>query len=506
MKKVMVSMVMMTILMLLEACGGSKKDDDVTKETTTVESDVEPTSATTEETSTEKITSEETIREMTTLEVSELTQDVAQKDDFTTSNEVSSSVEKETTIKKKQNTTKKPQKTTSKKEEQTTEFVENGVNIWKYRSNIYANDPIKRDLETIFWNEFGWTTFSAAKNDAMVKAMVELVYDIMQNYKTDFERERALYEAICLTCSYDHKSLETGLTSAGQTPYGVLIEHKAVCGGYACTFHIGLCMMGIENRLIRGLTTEGLHAWNQVCLDGEWYQVDVTWGDRDSEDLAYAFNYSYFNRTSEWMSTTHDMRGEDCTGTKYGEEYLKKIYTDEYLEGKVYIETVDGCMNYINEQLEKGNEVVCLYAPTKIWEEVLEIIECYDNWKKLYPLSENVTRNYYQYRYRAECSQQYKYVKMDHIGEITIDLYSVDKYKECGNFFENLDEMVLYIEEQLRKGNQEVIVYFNFLDNFDLEFERPNDTTYLAEHLYVDTEYRSFNSLNMIRITPYVEE
>ena len=137
---------------------------------------------------------------------------------------------------------------------------------------------------------------------------------------------------------------------------------------------------------------------------------------------------------------------------------------------------------------------------------MLEIIECYDNWKKLYPLSENVTRNYYQYRYRAECSQQYKYVKMDHIGEITIDLYSVDKYKECGNFFENLDEMVLYIEEQLRKGNQEVIVYFNFLDNFDLEFERPNDTTYLAEHLYVDTEYRSFNSLNMIRITPYVEE
>lgn len=36
--------------------------------------------------------------------------------------------------------------------------------------------------------------------------------------------------------------------------------------------------------------------------------------------------------------------------------------------------------------------------------------------------------------------------------------------------------------------------------------KRANDTTYLAEHLDVDTEYRSFNSLNMIRIIPYVEE
>ena len=76
-------------------------------------------------------------------------------------------------------------------------------------------------------------------NDAMVKAMVELVYGIMQTYKTDFERERALYEAICLTCRYDYDSLETGLTSAGQTPYGVLIERKAVCGGYACTSGTG---------------------------------------------------------------------------------------------------------------------------------------------------------------------------------------------------------------------------------------------------------------------------
>ena len=358
-------------------------------------------------------------------------------------------------------------------------------------------------MEAIFWDEFGWTTFSKAKNDAMVKAMVEMVYNIMQNNKTDFERERALYEAICLSCSYDHESLTTGLTSEGQTPYGVLIEHKAVCGGYASTFHLGLCMMGIENRLITGSTTEGLHAWNQVCLDGEWYQVDVTWGDKDSEDLEYAFSYSYFNRTREWMSTTHQVRGEDCTGTKYNEDYLREKYTDEYLKGKVYFKTVEECMKYINTQLEKGNSTVKLYAPTKVWAEVLDIIEDYEKWKELYPVSESVTKNNYQYTYYGERSQRYKYVEMEHIGEIRVEIYSVDIIRKDGNFYENLDDMVSYIEEQLRNGSQEIIVYFNFPDDFSLEFEKPNeDSRYLIEHLWFRPEYSSFESVNMIRITP----
>lgn len=497
------SIAIVTMLILLTACGGNKKDGDANTETTTIESTDEQTCDTTvEETLTEKTTTEET----TTLEETETSIDVVPEDDATTVNEVSSSVEKETTTKKKQQTTKKPKKTTSKKEEQTTEFVENGMNIWKYRSNIYANDPVKRDLETIFWNEFGWTAFSAKKNDVMVKAMVELVYDIMQNNKTDFERERALYEAICLSCSYDHESLDTGLTNEGQTPYGVLIEHKAVCGGYAGTFHIGLCMMGIENRLITGMTTEGLHAWNQVCLDGEWYQVDVTWGDKDSDDAAYAFSYKYFNRTSEWMSTTHDVRGEDCQGTKYNEEYLRQKYTNDFLVGKKYFETVEECMNYINSQLEKGNETVLFYAPTKIWAEVLDIVEDYENWKKLYPLSENVTRNYYQYGYSAERSQQYKYIEMEHIGEIKIEIYSVDKFRKGGNFFENFDDMIRYMDEQLRSGSQEVIVYYNFPRDFNIELEILNHGGYIMHFTTVDTEYRSFDSINMIRITPDVEE
>lgn len=514
-KKRYLSIAVVVMMLCLVACGGDKKDKESKTETTTLESTTEQTEATTVEKTTKESTTVETTEitteETTTVEETETTTEVTTEPETTTIAETTTLADKETTTKKKQQTTKKPQQTTAKKEEETTEFIEDGYHIWRYASDIYANDPVKSEMEAIFWSEFGWTTFSKEKNDAMVKAMVELVYGIMQTYKTDFERERALYEAICLTCRYDYDSLETGLTSAGQTPYGVLIERKAVCGGYACTFHLGLTMMGIENRLITGSTTEGLHAWNQVCLDGEWYQVDVTWGDDNCDQCPSGtcdctFGYDYFNRTSEWMSTTHEVRGEDCTGTKYNEDYLVAIYTPEYLEGKVYIETVEECMKYINSQLESGNSTVNLYAPTEVWSEVADIIWDYEVWNESYPPSEVVTKNNYQYTFFCERGQRYKNVRMEHVGEINIEVFSVDKFRESGNFFENVDDLRLYVDEQLRNGSQEVIAYFNFLPGFSLDLEILNQGGYISHYTPAYTEYRSFKSIEMLRIVPYVEE
>ena len=514
MYKKILSIAMCTMMLTLTACGG-KSDKTVTTAKVTEEQTVETTTeeTTTEEVTTEEITSEETAPETTTVEETETTTELVTESTTPETTEVTT-VAQETTTKKKQTTTKKPEKTTSKKEEQTTEFIEDGMSVWKYRSNIYANDPVKSELETIFWNEYGWTSFSAAKNDTMVKAMVELVYDIMQNNETDFEREMALYEAICLSCRYDYESLETGLTREGQTPYGVLIEHKSVCGGYAGTFSMGLSMMGIENNLITGSVKEGgMHAWNQVCLDGEWYEVDATWGDNTcdncpSGDCECTFDYDYFNVTSERLAYTHNVRGQDCTGTKYNEDYLREKYTGEYLEGKVYYETVEECMNYINSYLENGNSAVSVYAPLEVWLEILDIINDYDVWKELYPLPEIVTKNNYQYGYCCERGQRYKYVRMEHVGEIYIELYSVDKFREGGNFFENYDEMLLYMDEQLRSGSEEVVVYYNFPRDFSLngDLEILNQGRYHMYFSEADAEFESFESINMIRITPYIEE
>lgn len=338
---------------------------------------------------------DETISEQTTIE--------------STSQEIISTkvVQEPTTVVEK-TTTKNNQS-----QETTTEYVfeEGGrYNCWRYRSTIYPEGSEKRRLEDIFWDEFGMTTINKEKSDKMVIAMVELVSEIMNTYSTDFERERALYEAICLTCDYDHESLITGLTAEGQIPYGVLVEHKAVCGGYSVTFHIGLSMMGIENIHVVGMTTQGFHGWNKVCLDGEWYEVDVTWGDGEDD----WFDYSWFNLTSAQMSATHNISGTRCNGTKYNENYLREQYIPLFLENKVYVESIEEGVQYIREQFQSGNDKITFCLSRELAE---------DMWLKFtnqeLPINEEEW-DIYSYINASVSTPQYKFVFLHGIKEFEI--------------------------------------------------------------------------------------
>ena len=56
-----------------------------------------------------------------------------------------------------------------------------------------------------------------------------------------------------------------------------------MCAGYAKAYQLILNRMGIECGYITGNAVNdmvsGPHAWNYVRLDGNYYQVDVTWDD-----------------------------------------------------------------------------------------------------------------------------------------------------------------------------------------------------------------------------------
>lgn len=61
--------------------------------------------------------------------------------------------------------------------------------------------------------------------------------------------------------------------------YGGLVNGKSVCAGYANILKNALACVGIESQYIKGFNLqngEG-HAWNQVKIGDEWYNVDLTW-------------------------------------------------------------------------------------------------------------------------------------------------------------------------------------------------------------------------------------
>lgn len=72
---------------------------------------------------------------------------------------------------------------------------------------------------------------------------------------------------------------ENGYSS---TAYGCLVEKKANCEGYAKAFELLTSEIGIKSVLVTGVTDKGEnHAWNQVLVNGSWYNIDVTWDDSD---------------------------------------------------------------------------------------------------------------------------------------------------------------------------------------------------------------------------------
>lgn len=67
--------------------------------------------------------------------------------------------------------------------------------------------------------------------------------------------------------------------SMGQTIYDALVDQTAVCKGIAKTYQMILRELEVLSTLKEGsIDGKTKHVWNQVHMDGQWYNVDVCMG------------------------------------------------------------------------------------------------------------------------------------------------------------------------------------------------------------------------------------
>ncbi len=128
-------------------------------------------------------------------------------------------------------------------------------------------------------------------------------------FDTDFERERYVHNVLVAFASYDENAIMS------QSAYSALILGKTVCAGYARAFQYVMNRLGITTYYCVG-TSGGDHAWNLVCLEDGWYNVDLTWDDVSGAELGF------FNGTDADFSRTHARTGDSlalprCTATTY---------------------------------------------------------------------------------------------------------------------------------------------------------------------------------------------
>lgn len=71
-------------------------------------------------------------------------------------------------------------------------------------------------------------------------------------------------------------------SSIKYSPYAVF-GGEGVCQAYSKFAKLIFDELGIENEIVIGYTTETLHMWNAVKVDGHWYGVDLTGADNDKD-------------------------------------------------------------------------------------------------------------------------------------------------------------------------------------------------------------------------------
>lgn len=110
--------------------------------------------------------------------------------------------------------------------------------------------------------------------------------------------------------------------------YGGLIDGKAICAGYALILHEALKFVGLNSQYVRGAIPGGMgHAWNQVQIDGKWYNSDPTW---DSEIIQIYGRYEYMLLNDEKFNKTHGKFSEGRTRT---EHICKKAFDYSKIQG-----------------------------------------------------------------------------------------------------------------------------------------------------------------------------
>ena len=223
---------------------------------------------------------------------------------------------------------------------------------------------IQRDHPEIFWFQHGATYYfdptthiankielqycmtqdeakkRQEKIDIATKSFLTSVNDMMSDYEVTLR----IYENIIKLVDYDTIGLErqNRTTVSADVPddlrsiYGVFVNKKAVCAGYAKAMQYLLNMCGIECTYV----TSDTHAWNLVNLEGDYYHMDVTWGDgsdtKKDKVQTDAINYDCFCITTEELSRLESHTPDssfplpECTATKCNYHRRHGLYFEEY--------------------------------------------------------------------------------------------------------------------------------------------------------------------------------
>lgn len=179
------------------------------------------------------------------------------------------------------------------------------------------------DFSSITWYDLiGKTTvelsylYDKSKTTTLTQRVNEICNKVLLKVtgKTDFEKEVSLHDILVRNVLYDNvaKNNVEKFRARSNTILGGLFYKTAVCEGIAKTFKLLLNALDIKCVVVKGKATDDLsgnvssdtlHAWNMVKIDGKPYHVDLTWDINLSDEKIC--RHDYLNLSDKDITRDH---------------------------------------------------------------------------------------------------------------------------------------------------------------------------------------------------------
>lgn len=167
--------------------------------------------------------------------------------------------------------------------------------------------------------------------DAVIEQEKEKVLSLIDKSMTDVEKVIVIHNYLVANFDYDY-------TYTVYNIYDMFVNRKAVCQGYTLAATYFMQAVGVECSYAE--SSDMSHIWNMVCIDGNWYHMDVTWDD-PTEVVGYC-SYEYFLKSDTYFNNndhygwTSDYTAENV---RYDEFFLTNYSTPVlYQNGQWFVQ------------------------------------------------------------------------------------------------------------------------------------------------------------------------
>ncbi len=155
--------------------------------------------------------------------------------------------------------------------------------------------------------------------EVRAKAVIDAVGDISKMSEAQIVRKT--YEEYLATVSYGMKGSPSDIRGSFLKPADPSNGYyKVLCDGYARSMLYMLQRLRFKSVYIIGTANGGMHAWNKVQINGNWYNFDSTWDDYKDANSPES-NKDNFLKSDTEFKTLHTGSQKEPNGKITG--YLK---------------------------------------------------------------------------------------------------------------------------------------------------------------------------------------